>query len=111
MEGHLGAPGLAAAVVKALQKLVVTPEILSIVALAFDSEDPSAIRAAAYIFHAYTALAGPDGAINSSGDGQHPYSSEETRLYSGRKSIDPQEHASFWKAWWLENAAGLTAAR
>jgi hypothetical protein len=108
MEEHLGAPGLAAAVVKALQKFTTTPEILSIVALAFDSGDPSAIRAAANVFHAYTALAGPDGAINSSGDGQHPYWSEETRLYSGRKSIDPQEHASFWKAWWQENATKLS---
>ncbi|MCH8268279.1 MAG: hypothetical protein IH846_12235 [Acidobacteria bacterium] len=99
-------PGLDVAVGKALQKIG-TKEVLPTMALLLDSQDPLAKSTAAWFFHFYTAMAGPDGNINRSGDGQHPFWSDDSRRYAPRRNsnITPDEYASYWKTWWAQNRA------
>jgi hypothetical protein len=100
-------PGLDLAVAKALQKLE-SRDVLPAMLRMLDSPDALAVRSAAWYFHFYAALAGPNGEINRTGDGQHPFRSAETARYGGRDStITGGEHARFWKGWWQENRVRL----
>lgn len=101
-------PGLDVAVGKALQKIE-TKEVLPVMALLLESSDPLAQNTSAWFFHFYTALAGPDGNINRSGDGKHPFWTEDTRRYAPRRDsgITTAEYASFWKSWWAQHGTEL----
>ena len=105
---HSDAPrSLDAAITRALQKAE-TKDVLPAMVLLLDSPDPSAKRAASWFFHYYAALAGPDGNINRSGNGRHPFHTEETRRHSGRRpSIPADEVASFGRSWWAQNREKL----
>ena len=105
-----GPDSLDAAVTKALQK-VGTKEVLPAMVLLLDSPNPLVKGSACWYFHYYTALAGPDGNINRTGNGQHPFFNEETRSHIVRKNDDLDSaadiHAAFWKSWWTENKEKL----
>jgi hypothetical protein len=107
VERRSGVPGLDAALGKALQRAE-SKDTLPVLALLLASSDLEAKRTAAWAFHCYTALAGPDGLINRSGDGQHPFRTEETTRFSGwDRTISAADHAAFWESWWSEHKALL----
>jgi hypothetical protein len=108
VELHSDVAGLDVAVGKALQKIG-TKETLPAIVVLLDSPDPLAQSTAAWYFGFYAALAGPDGNINRSGDGQHPFWSEGARQHTPKRSSTSTvaEQVSFWKAWWAENRTKL----
>jgi hypothetical protein len=95
---------LDAAVGRALQK-VGTKEILPAMVLLLDSPDSSAKRNACWYFHYYTTMAGPDGKINRTGNGRHPFHTEES--HTGRDLDTVNIDTAFWKSWWAENREKL----
>ncbi len=108
IERRSGAPGLDSAIGHALWR-VLDRELLPLAALLLDSPDPEAKRAAGWLFHTFTALAGPDGRIKRpSSSGPHPFWNEDTRWFAGkRKEVSADEQAAFWTQWWAEHREQL----
>lgn len=110
IELRSGAPGLDAALVGALRR-VGTKEVLPVMTMLLDSSDPLAKRRACLYFDHFSALAGPDGEINLSGNGRHPFwtpdkpFSRATDWRDNPASLD--EEAAFWKSWWMQNQEKL----
>lgn len=108
IERHSDIAGLAVAAGKALQKIR-TKEVLPVMVLLLDSPDRDAQATAAWYFHFYTALAGPDGNFNTSGDGNHPFWNDQTREHASTRggTIPPDQLVTFWKSWWSQNRARI----
>ncbi len=108
IERRSDAPGLDAAIGHALWR-VLSRELLPLAALLLDSSDPEAKRAAGWLFHTFTALAGPDGRIKRpSSSGPHPFWNENTRWFAGKsKRVTADEQAVFWTQWWAEHREQL----
>jgi hypothetical protein len=105
IETHASTPGVHIAVaweLGALQKR----EGLPLVIMLFDSPEVGPRIAAVQHLRHYTALAGPDGNINLTGNGKHPFWNEETRRYNDR-SIPLEEQIAFWRGWWERNRAAF----
>ncbi len=112
IERRSGAPGLDAAIGHALWR-VLNRELLPLAALLLDSPDPEAQRAAGWLFHTFTALAGPAGRIKRpSSSGPHPFWNEDTRWFAGKsKRVAADEQAAFWTQWWAEHREQLGFGR